>query len=371
LKNRIEELNPDSIYGKIGLNNIGATCYMNASLQCFSQTKDLTKYFLNDNNKPLFNAQHCKLSPYYAKLIKELWNINGKKFFEPNEFSDKIQQLNTLFKKGMANDSKDLILFIIQQIHLDLIQPNTNIQEDNSENNQYDKVQTLNKFVNENMRKGESIISNVFYGVNESITLCKSCQFKYNSMNMKAPLLYNYETFNMINFPLEEVRLFRNNRDIQNNIDTPENSPINLYDCFQFARRSQLSTGDNQNYCNLCQQLSDAQQQTRIYQGPNYLILILNRGKNNCYNVDLELFETLDLTEFIIKKDKPQMIYDLYGVITLKGESGENAHFIAFCKNWNDNKWYKYNDAFVDPIKDFKKEVVGFGVHYVLFFQKR
>ncbi len=30
-----------------GLNNIGATCYMNATLQCLSNTKPLTEFFLN------------------------------------------------------------------------------------------------------------------------------------------------------------------------------------------------------------------------------------------------------------------------------------------------------------------------------------
>ena len=29
----------------IGLNNIGAACFMNSTLQCLSQTKDLTNFF--------------------------------------------------------------------------------------------------------------------------------------------------------------------------------------------------------------------------------------------------------------------------------------------------------------------------------------
>ena len=33
----------------IGLNRIGNTKYMNATLQCLSQTKDLTEYFLKGN----------------------------------------------------------------------------------------------------------------------------------------------------------------------------------------------------------------------------------------------------------------------------------------------------------------------------------
>ena len=32
----------------IGLNNIGAACFINATLQCLSQTRDLSNYFLKE-----------------------------------------------------------------------------------------------------------------------------------------------------------------------------------------------------------------------------------------------------------------------------------------------------------------------------------
>jgi len=57
----------------IGLNNIGATCFMNSTLQCLSQTKILTNYFLNDRNKERIINNNLVLEknliPNYPKPI--------------------------------------------------------------------------------------------------------------------------------------------------------------------------------------------------------------------------------------------------------------------------------------------------------------
>ena len=80
--------------------------------------------------------------------------------------------------------------------------------------------------------------------------------------------------------------------------------------------------------------------------------------------------ETLDITDYVIGKVKPSIIYDLYGVITHHGECGPNAHFIASCKSPIDNKWYRYNDAIVTPINNIQSDVINFGTPYILFYKK-
>ena len=70
----------------IGLNNIGATCFMNSTLQCLSQTASLSYYFLNEksidrifnNNIAINNKDEMQLSPIYYELSYLILNRNFK-----------------------------------------------------------------------------------------------------------------------------------------------------------------------------------------------------------------------------------------------------------------------------------------------------
>ena len=237
---------------------------------------------------------------------------------------------------------------------------------------QYNKDNTLQNFLYE--FKGEcSIISDVFFGIYETTNVCLNCKKNYNSKNLNNPICYNYGIFNCLIFPLEEVKnmkLKNNANQINNQIMENSNNVVNMNDCFDFYQKNELFTGDNKNYCNICQQLFDSIYTTKIYTSPNFLIIILNRGKGKKYNVKLDFPEILNITQYVMVKEIPNIIYNLYGVVTHIGESGPNAHFVASCKSPVDGKWYRYNDAIVNSISDLKREVIDFGTPYILFYQK-
>ena len=71
------------------------------------------------------------------------------------------------------------------------------------------------------------------------------------------------------------------------------------------------------------------------------------------YNVKCDFALNIDITNFVILKDRPKVTYNLYGVITHIGESGPNAHFVASCKSPVNGLWYRFNDGLVYPINDF------------------
>jgi ubiquitin C-terminal hydrolase len=285
-----------------------------------------------------------------------------------------INNMNPLFKTGQAGDSKDFIIFVLEQLHKELKKA---VKVPNFNNsivqplNQYDKNNAFNNFF-DSFQKECSIISDTFFGFNETTNECLYCKNIYNSQGYNNPICYNYGIFNCLIFPLEEVKNMKNlqmnsNFFFQNNF---VNNRVTLQDCFIYNQKSEYFTGENRNYCNKCKQLYDSIYTSKIYVSPNVLVLILNRGKGNIYNVKLDFPEILDITQFVLRKDMPKIIYYLYGVITHIGQSGPNAHFVASCKSPIDHNWYRYNDAIVNQINDKQKEVFNFGTPYILFYQK-
>ena len=348
---------------------------MNSTLQCLSQTESLTNYFLKEkntnkifnNNIAKLNSNELQLSPVYYELIQNLWDKNKTTSFSPNNFMNTIEKMNSLFKLGQAGDSKDFIIFILEQIHKELKEPikgfdnNINVIEPL---NQYDKNNAFNHFFNE-FKKECSIISDIFFGFTETTNICLNCQNIYNSQGMQNPICYNYQIFNCLIFPLEEVKNMKNNQN-----QYCQNNCVTLYDCFFYNQKSEYFTGENRNYCNVCKQLYDSIYTSKIYICPTILVLILNRGKGNIYDVKLDFCETIDITQYVLQKDKNQITYNLYAVITHIGQSGPSAHFVASCKSPIDQNWYRYNDAFVNQINNLQKDVINFGTPYILFYQK-
>ena len=344
-----------------------------------SQTKALTNYFLNDNNKDkiinnniaIINKNENQLSPYYLELIHKLWDKNEVNSIDPTNFMNKINDMNPLFKMGQAGDSKDFIIYILEQIHRELKKPitsNNNNSMITEPLNQYDKNNALNHLFAE-FKNECSIISDIFFGFTEITNECLYCKNKYNSKGMQNPICYNYQNFNCLIFPLEEVKNMKNNG-IQNQNFQVNNNTVSIYDCFYYNQKTELFTGENRHFCNVCKQLSDSLYTSRIYINPNVLILILNRGKGNIYDVKLDFMEEIDITQYVLEKDMPKILYNLYGVITHIGQSGPSAHFVASCKSPINNKWYRYNDAFVNPINNVQKEIIEYGTPYILFYQK-
>jgi len=146
------------------------------------------------------------------------------------------------------------------------------------------------------------------------------------------------------------------------------NKDINLYDCFEYNQRIELKNGENQKYCNLYNNFYDSYYSRTLYNLPEILIIILNRGKNEVYQCNVNFPKELDLTNYVINKGFKTK-YKLYAVICHIGPSYMSGHFAAYCCNRMDGQWYLYNDSEVTLCENSNEYLNK--MPYFLFYQSK
>ena len=330
-----------------GLQNIGATCYMNATLQCLAHVEKLTKYLLGKKTELKTDKNNHKLSNSYLEVLENIWENDTIKDYAPNNFKEIISNMNPLFKGVQANDSKDLVIFLLENMHKELnkVIKNNNQNSREEKADQYNFYNSLTVFIKYFKKNFQSIFSDIFYGMYDSQMKCLNCQI----------ITHNIQLYNILIIPLEEVRKFKNRFE---NI-------VTINECLEYYERPEYMSGQNQIFCNKCKQMANSVNSTSLIVGPKVLIINFNRGKGLQYDVNIDFDENIDINPFIYYKNAP-CNYQLIGVVTHFGPSSMSGHFIAFCKSFVDNNWYKYNDSLVS-LSNFE-EAKSTGVPYILFY---
>ena len=362
-------INAISLPHKIGLQNIGRTCYMNAVLQCLTNIDKLSNCLLNLIQQNYINNQFQPLVFEYTKLLYEFQTTNLS-YLSPHNLKFIVEQLNPLFQGSQASDSKDFIIFIIERLHQELKPPDLpqdfaqfNIEQQELE--AQNENLTFQKFINE-FSMNSSIISDIFYGILRSVMKCEGCQ----------TIKYSFQTFNILNFVLKKAK--DDKKKILGEF-FPDNYVLNLIDAFDSENKEEKLVGENMIYCNKCKGLKNGVIKQDILKSPEIMIIILNRGKNNQdFKEKFTFDEELNFTNYSFSNiNNPNKKYFLCGIITHLGESGSNGHFICYFRKSNKQKFMCYNDASASEatVKDAMKEVISSNVNrnktpYILFYQK-
>ena len=338
---------------------------MNATLQCFINVDPLTRYLLTDNNyyAVMNNNSSYELSSAYCYLLANVCSDDTIRYFSPRLFKEVISPKNPLFEGVNANDSKDLIKFMLEEMNQVLSKLNR-LNGNNNMLNVYSITQvdqtnrelTFNKYKNYFIKGNYSIIAQIFFFIMESTTQCQGCNL----------ITYNYQSLFLLEFPLESVFNYFLSKKF-NLMNYKGEIVINLMHCLEHFRSPTFFTGDNQFYCNGCKRLMNTINTNNIYSLPPYLIMIYNRGKGKSFKCVVEFPEYLNLSNYVLS-NQSICNYQLCGVITHFGQSGMSGHFIAFCRHRIDNLSYCYNDSKVERCSNQQNKFI-IGSPYILFYR--
>ena len=334
-----------------GLNNIGATCYMNSVLQSLYHIIDLSNGLLDLYNKDILNDEILKKMPMTHSFLLVVYNLSFRKIksFSPEDFKIIISK-NESFRKFEANDSKTLTLYVLDTLNKELNDNKIQTKNDKVINplRNYDvnDAKDIVKLFNENYN---TLIGDLFNGLKCTDYICDTC----------SNVVKNYQIFNIISCSIEKTFLDKYGE----NQKLEKGFKVDILDCFKLDEKPNLFIGNNQIYCGKCNTSRDGKSINKICISPKIMIIFLDRGLNNRFMCDVDFPEELDINNYLETKGNK---YKLIGVIEHLGQSGETGHFIANCKHFN-GEWYIFSDSTIYPTKNNYNK---YGIPYLLFYRR-
>jgi len=318
----------DGLY--CGLDNCGATCYANATLQMFFQAKPILAilnklydiYFengkLKQEYKTFFNCSRNQMIKSLIEVAKE-YKTKGKKDqpfdYLRGTYSDKNSALsrfyknleinNPLFKQGAAGDSKDLMMHLCESLNAFSSQKTIDTTKNYAYNNELQKndVAIKQDFKNNFFKDYNSFVSKIFYSCLKTTMRCCNCQTKK----------FNYQCENFKQEPIKDILQYTQNT-YNNIID------IRNIDCYD--NKNEFFTGDNSIFCNECRSLYDAIYSNDIFLNtPKHRLYVLSRGIGNA-----DAHDTIVNMPLVIK-EQDGTYKVLKSIVTHAGESGMGGAF--------------------------------------------
>lgn len=321
---------PSMIAPKVipGLDNLGNTCYLNASLQCILKNPNLGAYLYKfvdhsaceqERDDPL--CARCELGMFAKEFLKAASEV-----LRPEVLVNNIQEMCDL-DSYRQQDAAEFLIKLIMEIAI-------------SENEQIGVSDPEAQEALEN-----APISRIVGGATATEVTCTECEISRSVV----------EHFSVL-------------------IATIQNEQTATEALAEYVKQEPLTDKAD---CDHCQRRTKSLKRVYIRRAPNVLLLALPpqvdgfSAKTQVASkaADPIFLESLDLDPYMKHPDNKNsnISYTLTGVIVHKGATAKSGHYVAYIKNRDGTNWIRKDDddSLTMPFSRVKRQRP-----YILFYQR-
>lgn len=272
-----------------GLQNMGNTCYLNASLQCLTYTPPLANYMLSQEHSQLCQRHKCcMLCTMEAHITRALHC--------PGHVIQPSQALAAGFHRGKQEDAHEFLMFIVDAMKKACLPGHKQVDHDSEDT---------------------TLIHQIFGGCWRSQIKCLHCQGVSDTFDPYLDIALDIQAAQSVKQALEQV-----------------------------VKPEELN-GENAYHCGLCLQKAPASKTFTLHTSAKVLILVLKRFSDvtgNKLAKNVQYPECLDMQPYMSQQNTGPLVYVLYAVLVHAGWSCHNGHYLSYVKAPG-GQWYKMDDT--------------------------
>uniref|UniRef100_A0A182J346 Uncharacterized protein n=1 Tax=Anopheles atroparvus TaxID=41427 RepID=A0A182J346_ANOAO len=321
---------------RVGLVNLGNTCYMNSVVQALAMTKQFcTEVLLKQIDAPPFSEIQQLLALLIHSRRPELTPRAVLASTRPPGFAPGYQQ-----------DSSEFLSYLLDRLH----EQEKKLLHAASHHQQQDTGSSSAS------NPSKTLVQNTFEGQLSVGCLCAVC----NSAN------HTIETFRSLDLSFPDDR----------ELAVAADGTHSVQKLLDYFCSSEKLVGENQYFCDRCQQLRDCERSVTVTVPPQNLILTVKHFRyDQSRNLRAKLMnkilhnENISLVVTDADGHRRQLHYRNYAVVVHYGTNMDSGHYYTYAQDGS-GSWFKFNDNYVTECSTSElQNIPSPNTPYILFYQ--